>query len=160
MGELLDRSLQKDMLNILAESYPNFVDVPRTFAHISENVVRVNLCYLGEHGLVDVRTAQALNAPLAVLRAAITASGLDFLQDDGGLGAVLGVVTVKFHDETIKTLLADRVRAEVHDPTVRDRLLDTIKGLPADATKNIAEKVIEYGVGIVGAGMLQTWIGG
>lgn len=142
MGELLDRHLQREMLDTLAWSYPNSADVSETFPHVAENVTRVNLCYLGEHGLVSLQTAE-LDEGLIVTDAKITARGLDFLQDDGGLGAVLGVVTVKLHDETIKKLLSDKVRETVEDPTVRDRLLEAIKDLPAEATKRIAARYRE-----------------
>ncbi|EIR5426104.1 hypothetical protein LW795_005216, partial [Salmonella enterica] len=42
-------------------------------------------------------------------RPAITHKGIDFIRDDGGLGAILNVQTVKFHDSTI-TALEDIIR--------------------------------------------------
>jgi hypothetical protein len=41
----------------------------------------------------------------------ITARGLDFLADDGGLSAIFGVVTVKLHADTIRDLIATKIEA-------------------------------------------------
>ena len=42
--------------------------------------------------------------------------GIDFLTDDGGLSAILGVVTVKLHSDTIQALIAAKIdQAEISD---------------------------------------------
>ena len=43
--------------------------------------------------------------------ARITAKGIDFLEDDGGLSAILGVVTVKLHADTLREMLAKKIDA-------------------------------------------------
>jgi hypothetical protein len=46
---------------------------------------------------------------LAFGSSTITATGLDFLENDGGLSAILGVVTVKLHADTIRSLIDAKI---------------------------------------------------
>ena len=51
-----------------------------------------NLIYLREHGLVSGEITEEFSAGGAIksmLWAVITAAGLDFIEDDGGLSAIL-----------------------------------------------------------------------
>jgi hypothetical protein len=52
----------------------------------------------------------------------ITSRGIDFLADDGGLAAILGVVTVKLHEETLKALLEAGVDALPPPQTAKSTL--------------------------------------
>ncbi|MBC8718828.1 hypothetical protein [Ochrobactrum sp. Marseille-Q0166] len=76
----------------------------------------------------------------------ITAKGLDFLQDDGGLSAILGVVTVKLHEDTIKELLIKKVEQSSAEPTVKKKLIDQIKSLPAEMTKVATVEGLKAGI--------------
>lgn len=146
MGELLDRSFQRKILDELAHGYPSAVDIPKTFGAQYDNRLLVNLSYLSEHGLVEMKLQRYISGDLRIYTATITASGLDFLADDGGLSAVLGVVTVKLHEDTVKGLLIQEVAASTADASVKDRLIDRIKELPAEATATLATKVLEAGI--------------
>jgi len=136
MGELLDRSIQRDLLRSLADRYPQqafMKDLP----DFGGNTRAVNLAYLQEHGLVTVQWYASMEGrePIA---ASITAHGLDFLTDDGGLGAILGVVTVKLHDDTIRRLLIDKIEKADGDKSIKDQLIAKVKELPADALGSVA----------------------
>lgn len=70
------------------------------------------LQYLEEHGLCKSGVMIGADGHLALGESRITAAGLDFLEDDGGLSAILGVVTVRLHADTIRALIDAKI--EVH----------------------------------------------
>ena len=76
----------------------------------------------------------------------ITAQGLDFIEDDGGLSAILGVVTIKLHEDSLKALLTDAVNESREPDTVKARLIDQIRSLPADATKKVVLDAAKAGL--------------
>src|SRR5882672_5223716 len=55
--------------------------------------------------------------------ATITVKGLDFLQDDGGLGAILNVVTVRFEAETLRALIEAKVDASDEPPEQKSAMV-------------------------------------
>jgi len=92
------------MLQRFASVYPGMHSPEGLgFDNARSPAIDVNLIYLDEHGLVETKQIQFMNeAHPRVSVARITAKGLDFLQDDGGLGAILGVVIVRFEAETVR----------------------------------------------------------
>lgn len=164
---MLDRTRQRDLLNMLAEAYPNTCDSlldPRDI----ESPDSVNLHYLEEHGLVvlirkEMRTRRADNlvpsgarwkGPELTGEAKITAEGIDFLEDDGGLSAILGVVTVRLHSETIqeietKILSSDQPEAE------KARLLDRLRNMPEEGLKTLTQELVRTGLN-QSTGMWET----
>lgn len=121
----LDRNLQREILKELNNIYPDsktyeywidaaiaqVVGVIETVGEAELYIAKrsANLRYLAEHGLV-VCNDKDLSATVK-----ITAKGIDFLSDDGGLSAILGVVTVKLHSDTIQALIAKIDQAEISD---------------------------------------------
>jgi hypothetical protein len=160
MGELLNRSFQHDILQLLANSYPQSTDPNKDFAGIDDNSLSVNLMYLSEHGLVTVNSQTLLSGDIIIGSAKITARGLDFLAADGGLSAVLGVVTVKLHDETIRDLLINRIDTSDADPTTKGQLTSAIRRLPADALTLLMKKALENGIEALPAAIapLRQWL--
>lgn len=157
MGEFLGRARQRELLMELRGEYPHlkFYDLKGDETGRRE---AVNLHYLLEHGLIEGRPRfsssgdKSSNWPIR-----ITHKGLDFLEDDGGLGAILGVITVKLHDDTVRDLLMARVDADTtKDETTKAKLKDVIRGLPADALSAVVKKAMEAGLGHVGD--IGEWI--
>jgi hypothetical protein len=142
LGELLDRAFQRSLLQTLAEAYPRSVE-PKKFGSFEDNRVAVNLLYLQEHGLLTCKTMKVLSGEVLIAPATITARGLDFLADDGGLSAVLGVVTVRLHEDSVKALLIERVANSNEDQSVKDRVIEQIKSLPAEALSTLTMKTLE-----------------
>ena len=122
----LDRNLQHEILKELNNIYPDsktyeywidaaiaqVVGVIETVGEAELYIAKrsANLRYLAEHGLV-VCNDKNLSATVK-----ITAKGIDFLTDDGGLSAILDVVTVKLHSDTIQALIAAKIdQAEISD---------------------------------------------
>jgi hypothetical protein len=160
MGELLDRRYQRTLLNTLATEYPQHRKSGDIFGR-ADGRLCVNLAYLEEHGLVRLKWS-ANHMAREPLEAIITAKGLDFLQDDGGLGAILGVVTVKLHEETIKRLLADAVQRLAEKPGVKRRVIEQIHALPAEATKTLMVESLKEGLTRIPdlVAFLRPWVSG
>ncbi len=47
-----------------------------------------------------------------MILARITAKSIDLLEDDGGVSAILGVVTAKLHEDTIRNLVLAEVKLQ------------------------------------------------
>lgn len=158
MGELIDRDLQRALLNQLRDAYPDNIEFKVHREDVAERANGVNLAYLMEQGLVagtaDHRYVEDQAKTYSVR---ITARGLDFLADDGGLGAILGIVTVRLHDDTIRDLLLARVDDDRHVSEDEKRgLRAAIRGLPAEALKEVVKEAVKLGLGRVD--QLQPWL--
>ncbi|TGS11326.1 hypothetical protein EN852_023450 [Mesorhizobium sp. M2E.F.Ca.ET.209.01.1.1] len=141
MGELLDRNLQRTILGILSEGYPQRTVVAKAFEG-GGNRLDVNLAYLEEHGLVSVHWHNGREGRTP-MQASITAKGLDFIADDGGLGAILGVVTVRIHGDTLRELLISRVESSGEDETIKAKVVAKLRDIPADALGTLATKALD-----------------
>lgn len=80
------------------------------------------------------------------INAQITAKGIDFLEGDGGLTAILGVVTVRLHDETIRDLIAARIQASDLPPEEKTGLLHQLKELRGESIKHLTMKLLDAGL--------------
>jgi len=143
----LDRDLQNKLLTAMAAKYPEHSGLDWTSFGVSKPVRDANLSYLIEHGLAKkVRDEEniSINGTLYIYSA--TAKGMDFLADDGGLSAILGVVTIKLHDETIKDLIESKIlQSDLPEPD-KKRFLDRLRELPAETTKHLVLKLVDLGL--------------
>lgn len=137
----LDRPLQRKMLLRLAENYPEPVARSEITQLFPEDRRDMNLVYLADHGLIRMRH-QPTSSGRGYSNATITHVGMDFLANDGGLTAILGTITVRLHEDTIKSLLIEKVRASEGDASVKGRLINAIRALPAESTKALAQALV------------------
>lgn len=154
----LDRQLQHRLLEAMRERYPasahgvSLLDVLSGDASNRAEraqTVAANLAYLKEHGLAEVtiHISNDGSGSASFGAAKITARGLDFLADDGGLSAILGVVTVRLHADTLRELLAQRVQADKELPPERKAgLLQAIKHLPETALQEATKQLVRAGL--------------
>jgi hypothetical protein len=154
----INRELQLNLLKLLSDAYPQYVvanNIPG-----DKDEVNANLHYLIEHDLVNGPVTDFMSGERIVGMAIITAAGIDFLADDGGLSAILGVVTVKLHEESIRQLLVDRVSRADLPAEQRSSLLQAIRNLPARALQTATEKLLENGADqmLAEAPRLYTWL--
>lgn len=147
----LDREYQKNLLLMLAEDYPRvrteIAEKIRSLQLKDENKYLANAFYLQEHGLirnaVGVRRG-AQSSSFSVAIPDLTVKGVDFLQQDGGLSAILNVQSVRLDEQTIKALLiakferSDRLSAEE-----KHGLLDSLKESGQKALQHTLEKLID-----------------
>lgn len=146
MGELLDREFQRRLLSELQEIYPHRADVLRSWGAQSDNRLLVNLTYLHDHGLVELSSKAMMDGSIHMAFAKITAAGMDFIADDGGLSAILGVVTVKLHQDTIRDLLISKINAAEAPASTKEQVIAKIKALPADALGTLTQKALDAGL--------------
>jgi hypothetical protein len=143
VGEFIDRELQRGILTRLADTYPKMADVGSVFGSVSKPIM-VNLSYLEEHGLLT--TSWINRRDDFPTGARISARGLDFLADDGGLTAMLGILTVRSDERQLKQILIDRVNSSNEPKDIKTRLIETIRGLPADLTKEAMVEAAKSGL--------------
>ncbi|MGJ7495567.1 hypothetical protein ACSFA8_10850 [Variovorax sp. RT4R15] len=147
----LDRKLQREVLGILRDTYPR-PEQSRLFNTAGcdsdrDEQIAANLIYLEEHGLVRSGIEFSLNGAVIYQGGAtITAAGLDFLEDDGGLTAILGTVTVKLHADTIRDLMLAKVEASGLPAPEKSALSKAISTLSGEALKEVAKKLVAAGM--------------
>ena len=149
----LDRNLQREFLSELYKVYPDNITydyyinaaIAQTTGVIEaeEDALFVlkqsaNLQYLAEHGLVVFGDKTFITATVK-----ITAKGIDFLMDDGGLSAILGVVTVKLHSDTIQALLNTKIDQADIPPEEKSKLKVILSKMGDVALAKLTEKAID-----------------
>ncbi|WP_429499075.1 hypothetical protein ACQUFY_08305 [Robbsia andropogonis] len=146
----LDRALQRTILQMLAVSYPAPIhpnDFNPFLKQHDERSTAANLMYLHQHGLITKPLSIGADHHISYACPAATMDGMDFLEDDGGLSAILGVVTVKLHEDTIKSLIETRIEESADiDAADKPRYVDALRALPADATKHLTMKLLDAAV--------------
>jgi hypothetical protein len=140
------------------EVYPLRSDYPET--EHSEAELMGNLLYLEEHGLVDAGIQISLDNHFGTYGFKATAKGLDFIADDGGLSAILGVVTVRLHEDSIKALLLRQIEESSEPSSVKESLAHQVRELPAEALKSVTTKALEAGLKSMPhfISMLHSWL--
>lgn len=151
----MNREVQLELLQELKGAYPNRVRLKDT-----NGAYAINSLYLHEHGLVECHSRD-LQDGIHVHSVKITAKGLDFLADDGGLTAILGVVRVQLHEDSIKALIAARVdESDLPEPE-KSAIKKHLQSLPGSALAHLTNKLLDLGLSS-GPGALdaiQKWIG-
>jgi len=107
---MLDRSLQRQILELLRDHYPRGA-IPVRDLSLSAEQAAANLRYLEDHGLCESGAVIGVDGHLAFGQSMITAAGIDFLEEDGGLSAILGVITIRLHADTIRNLIESKIEA-------------------------------------------------
>lgn len=130
------REARVALLRRMAEAYPDEIYPER-----EDKQELGDLLYLAQHGLFDVEMDNTIGAHRTWDTAVITAAGLDFLDETGGIGAELNSVTVRLHQDTIRELLLAQVDAlDIPAPqkaTFRKHLGDISKKALADGLKDL-----------------------
>lgn len=146
-----DRNAQRKLLQYLYDAYP-FPLLDYQISEIGElfddeiNLI-ANLMYLEEHGLIRnsvFHTLCSITPNTAEL--SITKDGIDFILDDGGLSAILNVVTIRFHQETINELI--KIVENSHEGTTEEKkdIVSKLKSLSFETTKQLMSQLIALGL--------------
>ena len=157
----LDRPLQRKILEVLREHYPA-AHFTNRMEHLHEDPqhLMANAAYLLADGLIDgeIRMTSTGRGDFLPTRFAITAAGLDFLEDDGGLSAILGTVTVKMHADSIRDLILAQIEVADLESSAKAQLTDTVQSLPAKALEGVVGGLAREGLARMpnAIGWLQT----
>ncbi|PWU30740.1 hypothetical protein DK254_00375 [Pseudomonas sp. RW407] len=144
---MLDRDIQYRILTMLADAYPTGISNPSEEMELDAKVGAQNFYYLAEHGLIQVNRTREIGPtyPTPAI-ATITARGLDFLADDGGLGAILGTVTVKLHQDSIKQIIESKIQSSGLPEQEKTGLLKAVRELPGEAMTHLTTKLLDLGM--------------
>lgn len=140
----LDRDLQRTILLQLREAYPELVHF-QTLGVAKHPDFHPNAFYLTAHGLIEpvALRRDVMGTPSQVFTGRITAAGLDFLQDDGGLSAILGTVTVRLEPQTIRALLEARIDESALPASDKARLKSKLASLAGKAAEKVFWKLFD-----------------
>lgn len=146
----IDRDLQLQILHQLRECYPSpgfTTHVAKTIGADHDHLCR-NAVYLQEHDLLDgeVRLSHDGRQAMMPARFKITAKGLDFIEEDGGLSAVLGTVTVRLHADSIRDLIARQVESSDLPEPEKAGLLSGLKGLKKAGLEEAVKYLVQQGL--------------
>lgn len=163
----IDRKLQNCVLQFLKMSYDNFLEDRFIYAACIDGIgipefedygaqlafyssikidkttikhLRENLTYLTAHELLEKKGSSYR----------ITHKGIDFIEDDGGLSAILNISTIKLHPSTLDLITA-AIDGSSLNPSDKQKMIDQLKSLPADAIKQILTELVNKGVGYLPA---------
>ena len=142
---MLDRALQRQILELLREHYPCGT-IPVRRLELGEEQAATNLRYLEEHGLCESGVIIGADGHLAFGLSTITAAGLDFLEDDGGLSAILGVVTVKLHADTIRNLIDAKIETSSMPAEEKSKLRKILANLSEAGLKAATTDLVKSGL--------------
>jgi hypothetical protein len=142
---MLSREKQRELLLQLQERYPAHGyfhgETPEEAREIAENLV-----YLEQHRLCESGVQIGADGFIQLGAASITAAGLDFLSDDGGLSAILGVVTIKLHADTIRDLITAKIDAAPIPAEEKSRLKKGLASLSEKALGVAATDLVRSGL--------------
>lgn len=141
----LDRELQRAILECLAEAYPRATSAVYSIRPDEDQVI-ANLCYLDELGLLESGVRLGVGIGGTVTGAKITARGLDFLEDDGGVSAILGTVTIKLHEDTLRQLIEARILGADIPEDEKTGILKALKQAPAESIKHLTLRLLDSGL--------------
>jgi hypothetical protein len=142
---MISREIQQEILFQLREVYPAHT----CFSADSEEEQRklaANLNYLEEHGLCVGGVQIGTNGYIMLGASSITAAGLDFLANDGSLSAILGVLTVKLHANTIRDLIAAKIEATAMPAEEKSTLKRRLEGLSETALTGATTDLVQTGL--------------
>lgn len=143
----LNRELQREILLTLTENFPDLLPNPKHwYQKHGKNEVDGNLLYLKRHGLIDFRdkpTSHSASKEHFIYQITPTAKAFDFLADDGGLSAVLGVITVKLHTDTLRELIAAKINTSDLSETQKSTFLNSLYQLPSESLKHLTTRLLD-----------------
>lgn len=142
-----NRYLQREILALAIDAYPAYIGhkhskIPASYEllkNAKEDLVYPNIHYLHEHSLINFDKIGYRNNnsnPLAWVKA--TSHGIDFVQQDGGLSAILNVKTIRFHKDTI-VVLEDLIAISNMNDTDKEKAKSILSELPVDAIKTVVQ---------------------
>lgn len=143
----LNRELQLTILNALSDIYPAPLDDPTRKLEGDRSEIIQNIHYLTAHHLIETLFSKSLGATVPdPITIQITHAGMDFLANDGGLGAILNVVTVRLHEDTLRGIIAAKIAASDLPEEEKRPLLQAVRELPGEAIKHLSEKLLDAGL--------------
>lgn len=136
-----DRELQKYILSCCIEAYPDHTawnSFDPEIIQFDDVKLSANIIYLAEHGLLTI-SEQRSDDPYSFLEhMRATCKGVDFMQNDGGLSAILNVQTIKFHRDAV-IVLEDLIAISSMNEADKEKAKSTLGELSTEALKTVVQ---------------------
>lgn len=146
--EKFDRELQREILKCCIASYPahtTWNSFDPEIIQIDDVKLSANIIYLAEHGLLTIRE-QRSDDPYSFLdNMRATCKGVDFMQNDGGLSAILNVQTIKLHREAV-VVLEDLITISNMNDEQKEKAKSTLGELSTEALKTVVQAATTAGL--------------
>ncbi|WP_228709567.1 hypothetical protein [Raoultella planticola] len=147
-----DRKLQLEILQACVGSYPS-TPRPERFnntlvAECALNDIKkliANIYYLVEHDLIHVNNKSMMHDILIIGEISASAKGVDFLLNDGGLGAILNVQTIKFHRDAV-VVLEDLIAISNMSSEQKEKAKSTLGEMSTEALKTVVQAATTAGL--------------
>ncbi|MBX9484462.1 hypothetical protein HL273_19090 [Yersinia enterocolitica] len=143
-----DRELQKYILTNCIAVYPGYTSwnqFPPEIQDYGDDVLCANILYLNEHRLITIRNQKSDDLYTFLDNMKATATGVDFMLQDGGIGAILGVHTFKFHKDAV-VVLEDLIAISNMSKDEKERAKSALSELPLEALKSVVQAVTTAGL--------------
>jgi hypothetical protein len=159
--DAMDRDLQRQIMTVLADAFPDQIDLHDAFPGTAARTILREATYLRSQDLITWQDSEVIGFPNRAELVSITARGLDYLQPDGGLGRELETVTIRFEDSVIRDLLLRLVDDAPAEASVKSDLRRAILALPAEGLKMLALKAMQASLSRLpdAASLLGKWLG-
>jgi hypothetical protein len=152
-----NRDLQREILSLAIDTYPAQIGhrhstIPDKYVLIKSaetDFLLVNIYYLHEHKLIhfDENGYRRLKMPEFYFVKA-TATGIDFMQQDGGLSAILNITTIKFHRDAV-IVLEDLIALSNLNDTDKEKAKSVLGELSTDALKTVVQTATTAGLAML-----------
>lgn len=142
----LDRTVQRKLLSLLRNAFPGRIVLQDGDCGATMPALEANAIYLEQLGLCDSGIKYGLDGFPHHTGAAITAKGLDFLEDDGGTSAILGTITVRMHADTLRDLIDARITASPLPDTEKSTLRKHLASLPETVLRSLVPDLVRLGL--------------
>ncbi len=119
----ISRQLQLSILKALQDIYPDALLVQNLPGFAMDKIFMGNLFYLREHGLIRGGDIREPGQCRSMIDAEITKDGLDLLENDGGINAIIDHHTLSIPKAEIIAKLMTRL----HETSLETEKVTTIK---------------------------------
>ena len=151
--ERFDRKRQRKILETLLKNYPERLPADDWSAiysmfegHDQHSDYYANLLYLEEHKLIKSGITKVSHSfKYSQSDIFITAKGIDFIRDDGGLSAILNVQTIKFHRDAV-IVLEDLIAISNMNEEQKEKAKSTLGEMSTEALKTVVQTVTTAGL--------------
>lgn len=156
----MNKITREEWLSVLHRLQPygmEYVSNIQVFDEIDRETLYQCLAYLSLHGLIKSRCDRSADGFWSWGGVELTAKGLDYLSEDGGITAEEKTITVKLDGDTIKALLCRAVDDTAAPEGAKTDVKQKVKALGAEALKDLTSSLISKG--IENAPGLVQWLG-
>ena len=139
-----DKEVQIEILKKLKENPTKAYEInDLLYIGDSETIIR-NIEYLYGHKLLTIGQVSSYGGLSIPISIKITSSGIDAIDPEYGLGEIINTVTVKFHQDTIRELLINKINGENIPDNEKYKIIEYIKTIPKTATNKVIEELVIY----------------